>query len=77
MSLAAALEIGKAGLRIYQVASEVVSENIANVNTPGYSRQRTILESAPPSTANGFPLGTGVKIAPWSATMTRLHKSSW
>ena len=63
MSLAAALEIGKAGLRIYQVASEVVSENIANVNTPGYSRQRTILESAPPSTANGFPLGTGVKIA--------------
>lgn len=63
MGLAAALEIGKSGMRIYQVATEVVSENIANVNTPGYSRQRVILESAPPSTANGFPLGTGVKIA--------------
>jgi len=63
MSLAAALEIGKAGLKIYQVATEVVSENIANVNTPGYSRQRVVLESAPPSTANGFPLGTGVKIS--------------
>lgn len=63
MGLSAAFEIGKAGLRIYQVASEVVSENIANVNTPGYSRQRVILETAPPSTANGFPLGTGVKIA--------------
>lgn len=63
MSLAASLEIGKAGLKIYQVATEVVSENIANVNTPGYSRQRVILEDAPPSTANGFPLGTGVKIS--------------
>jgi flagellar hook-associated protein 1 FlgK len=63
MSLASALEIGKTGLKIYQVATEVVSENIANVNTPGYSRQRVILEDAPPSTANGFPLGTGVKIS--------------
>lgn len=63
MSLSSALEIGKAGLRIYQVASEVTSENIANVNTPGYSRQRVILETAPPSTANGFSLGTGAKIS--------------
>ncbi len=63
MGLSAALEIGKTGLKIYQVATEVVSENVANVNTPGYSRQRVILETAPPSTANGFPLGTGVKIA--------------
>lgn len=63
MSLSSALEIGKSGLKVYQVATEVVSENIANVNTPGYSRQRVLLESAPPSTANGFPLGTGVKIS--------------
>ncbi len=63
MSLAAAMEIGKQGMQVYQVATEVVSENIANVNTPGYSQQRVLLESAPPTTANGFPLGTGVKIA--------------
>lgn len=63
MSLSAALEIGKAGLRVYQVATEVTSENIANVNTQGYSRQRVILETAPPTTHNGFPLGSGVKIA--------------
>lgn len=63
MSLSSALEIGKSGLQIYQVATEVVSENIANVNTAGYSRQRVLLESAPPSTANGFPLGTGVRIS--------------
>jgi flagellar hook-associated protein 1 FlgK len=57
------MEIGKNGLNIYRVATEVTGENIANVNTPGYSRQRVILETAPPTTANGFPLGTGVHIA--------------
>lgn len=63
MSLTSALEIGKSGLTIYRVATEVTGENIANVNTPGYSRQRVILESAPPTNANGFPLGTGVNIS--------------
>jgi len=63
MGLSTAMEIGKNGLNIYRVASEVTSENIANVNTPGYSRQRVILESAPPTTANGFPMGTGVRIS--------------
>lgn len=63
MGISAALEIGRNGLNIYQKANEVTSENIANVNTPGYSRQRVILESAPPTTANGFPMGTGVRIA--------------
>src|SRR6185369_4093852 len=63
MGVSAAMEIGKNGLQIYRVATEVTSENIANVNTPGYSRQRVILETAPPTNANGFPLGTGVHIA--------------
>jgi flagellar hook-associated protein 1 len=63
MGLSAAMEIGKNGLNIYRVATDVTSENIANVNTPGYSRQRVILETAPPTTSNGFPLGTGVKIS--------------
>ena len=63
MGLSATMEIGKNGLNIYRVATEVTSENIANVNTPGYSRQRVLLESAPPTTANGFPMGTGVRIA--------------
>lgn len=63
MGLSAAMEIGKNGLNIYRVATEVTGENIANVNTPGYSRQRVVLETAPPTTANGFPMGTGVKIA--------------
>jgi flagellar hook-associated protein 1 FlgK len=63
MGVSAAMEIGKNGLNIYRVAQEVTGQNIANVNTPGYSRQRVILESAPPNTSNGFPLGTGVVIS--------------
>lgn len=63
MSLSTAMDIAKNGLNIYRVATEVTSENIANVNTPGYSRQRVLLESAPPTLHNGFPLGTGVRIA--------------
>lgn len=63
MSLNSILEIGKSGLNIYQMATEVTSQNIANVNTPGYSRQQVILETAPTTTANGFPLGTGVRIS--------------
>ena len=63
MGISTAMEIGKNGLNIYRIAQEVTGENIANVNTPGYSRQRVILESAPPTAANGHPLGTGVRIA--------------
>lgn len=63
MSLSSVFEIGKSSLKLFQVATEVTSENVANVNTPGYSRQRVIFETAPPTTANGFPLGTGVKVA--------------
>lgn len=62
MGISAAFEIGKSGLKIFQIAAEVTSENIANVNTPGYSRQRVVLQTAPPTTHNGFPLGTGARV---------------
>ena len=57
MSLSATMEIGRNGLRIYQVANEVTAENIANVNTPGYSRQKVVLENAPPHNSKCFPVG--------------------
>jgi flagellar hook-associated protein 1 FlgK len=62
MSLNSIMEIGKSGLSAYQIATEVTGENIANVNTPGYSRQRVNLETAPQTTANGFSMGTGVNV---------------
>jgi len=63
MSLNSIMQIGSSGIAAYQVATEVTGENIANVNTPGYSRQRVLLETAPQSTSNGFSLGTGVTVS--------------
>jgi len=64
MGLNAAMDIGRNALMIFQAANEVTSQNIANVNTPGYSRQKVILESAPTSTSiHGYPLESGVRIS--------------
>lgn len=63
MSIQSILEIAKSGITAQRLALEVTSENISNVNTPGYSRQSTIFESAPVNTERGFPLGSGVRVA--------------
>lgn len=52
------LGIGVSGVSAAQRGIEVVSHNIANINTPGYSRQRIDQSAAIPST--GFrPVGPG------------------
>lgn len=62
MNLFGILDVARSGLIAQQAALEVTSENIANVNTPGYSKQTAILESAPTVVTNGLPLGTGVNV---------------
>ncbi len=60
MSLFSIFDIGKTALLTSQAALDVISHNIANVNTPGYSRQEIILESQPPvKTSIGY-IGRGV-----------------
>ena len=52
------LAIGSTGISVYQRALATVSNNIANLNTEGYSRQTTeIRQSQPIEVGNGF-LGT-------------------
>ena len=48
----------QAGLR----GLSATSNNIANVNTPGYSRQRPDLEETPPIQIGGLNFGTGVEL---------------
>ena len=60
--IGAVLNIGKNALLAHQVALEVTSQNIANVNTIGYSRQRAIMESLAPLSANRVKLGMGVRV---------------
>lgn len=54
-------EIAKSGLFSSQKASSTVSHNIANANTPGYTRQRSDL-SAAVLRKNGYSLGRGVSV---------------
>src|SRR5215470_15001455 len=63
MAITPALDIGKRGLLAQEAALGVVGNNIANVNTPGYSRQVAEFATAPSITLPGGVLaGAGVHI---------------
>lgn len=62
------LEIGRSSLMVHQKALEVTSQNLANANTPGYSRQNVEIAASDPFTYPGFnrvktagQMGTGVE----------------
>ena len=61
--LTSIFDIGKLSLLASQRALQVVSQNLANANTPGYSRQEVILEQTAPTGTSGFQTGTGVTVA--------------
>jgi len=63
------LDIGASALRAAQQLLDTAAHNVANANTPGYSRQRVNLVAAPPYTypafnRSGLPgqIGTGVNV---------------
>lgn len=60
MSLFGLFSIGKSAIFATQRALNTTSHNIANVNTPGYSRQEVILQLSNPVTGSGGFIGTGV-----------------
>ncbi|MBI5408124.1 MAG: hypothetical protein HZA14_02010 [Nitrospirae bacterium] len=63
MSIFGLFDIGKSAIFASQTALNVVSNNIANVNTPGYSRQEVVLQIASPIEVRGDFLGRGVQTA--------------
>ncbi|BCR06605.1 flagellar hook-associated protein 1 [Desulfuromonas versatilis] len=64
-----ALHVGKTSVLTSQKAIEVTGNNIANVNTPGYSRQTPVFSGYPTVNINGFVVGQGVKVE----NITRQH----
>lgn len=56
------LEVGKRALMGSQVTLQTIGHNIANVNTPGYSRQRVDLLSTPPEVTSIGSIGTGISV---------------
>ena len=69
MGLTSTFYIAQRGLSIAQAAIETVSHNIANVNTPGYSRQELNLVTSEAYPTRIGPLGTGVD----AASITRYY----
>ena len=55
------LGIGTSALAAFQRALAVTGHNISNVNTPGYSRQETILTETDPQNSRPGQIGTGVQ----------------
>jgi len=55
------LNTGAGALKTQQTAINVTGHNIANVNTPGYSRQRVNMATSDPLTLSMGQVGTGVK----------------
>ena len=62
MSLSALFDIGKSALLTSQSALSVTANNVANINTPGYSRQNVKLGSVPPQLVAGEWMGRGVNV---------------
>ena len=57
-TLGTSIEIGRNALKAHQIGIAVTGDNIANVNTPGFSRKKAKLQTTPP--VGGF--GTGVQV---------------
>ena len=67
MTLSGIMQIGVSGAKAQQSAIAVASHNIANTNTPGYSRQRAELDTLPVLQTMNGQFGTGVQ----ATTVTR------
>lgn len=63
MGLLSALNAGRTSLHTNQKSIEIVGNNIANVNTEGYSRQRAELKQIPSVIFGEFFVGQGVAVS--------------
>jgi len=62
MSILGLFDIGKSALFASQSALSVTSNNIANVNTPGYSKEDVVLSVSSPVASGQGPIGRGVTV---------------
>jgi flagellar hook-associated protein 1 len=75
-SLNASLAIALSGLSAEQGALEATTNNVANVNTPGYSRQVPNLVSSDPVVIDPLTLGTGVTLESITSVRDPILESS-
>lgn len=71
MSISDIFDIGRQGLSANRQGLQTTSQNIANVNTPGYTRQRAVFQQREQSSKDGLFFGGGVEVS----KVMRLHDS--
>lgn len=69
------LEIGRRALNANQVGINTTGQNIANVNTPGYTRRSVHLAETAPNQFGNYSVGTGVTVAGVQAYRDRFIES--
>ncbi len=57
-----AFEIGRRALNANQFGINITGQNIANINTPGYSRRRVQMAESTTAHIGGYRVGTGVTV---------------
>lgn len=62
MSLFSSLQLASNALQAQSIGLQVVGQNIANVNTPGYTRAEVIFNPAPTQRVGKLLLGLGVQV---------------
>ena len=60
--MTADFSVGLSALQAARTGLDVVAQNVANANTPGYHRQITRLVDKMPVELRGFFIGTGVEV---------------
>jgi flagellar hook-associated protein 1 len=63
MSLFSSIHLASNSLNAMQIGLQVVGQNIANANTPGYIREDTVLTPAPTQQLGGLLMGMGVQVS--------------
>lgn len=75
MSIMSVLQIGAGALFAQQQALQTTSHNIANVDTPGYTRQRVTLTTAAPTNTGSLFLGLGVNASGVTGVMSNFFEA--
>jgi flagellar hook-associated protein 1 FlgK len=76
-SLNAIMSIAASGLQASQGALGVTTNNIANSNTPGYTREVVNLTESPTTQQGNLQLGSGVTFQGFTSIRSPTHCSWW
>ena len=77
MSIGSILSIARKAISAHQAAMQTVSQNIANAQVEGYSRQRAQINTSAPQRFSFYSIGTGVQVDGISRMRDQLLDASY